>query len=93
MVEETLDEKFQRLSKTLGVKATRPRMSIQTKLDLYGLWHQATGGPVKTPKPSRVNVVASTKWNARKKYEKLSKDEAKRKFVELAEKVVPPSNL
>ncbi|KAH9577322.1 Acyl-CoA-binding protein [Trypanosoma melophagium] len=93
MSQESLDERFRRLSKIVETKATRPPMSLTTKLELYGLWNQAMYGPNKRRQPSRLSVAAYAKWSAYKKYEHMSKEEAKKKFSEIAEKAVKASKL
>ncbi len=51
------------------------------KLSFYALFKQATVGENKTPQPSRLNMVASAKWNAWKALGSMTKDEAKLQFV------------
>ncbi|KAG8346856.1 putative Acyl CoA binding protein [Trypanosoma vivax] len=93
MSSESLDEKFQRISKLIESKVTRPPMNLSTKLELYGLWNQAVHGPVSTPKPSRMKIVAHAKWSAHKRYEHLSTEEAKKRFLLIAEGALAMSKL
>ncbi|ESS68456.1 acyl-CoA binding protein [Trypanosoma cruzi Dm28c] len=93
MPRESLEERFQRLAGIVGKKATRPHMSLSKKLELYGLWNQVMHGPNKRPQPSRMNPVAYAKWKAYKNYEHLSKEEAMKKFNEIAEKAIAFSKL
>ncbi|KEG09781.1 acyl-CoA binding protein [Trypanosoma grayi] len=93
MSKESLDERFRRLAKIVETKATRPPMSLATKLELYGLWNQVMYGPNTKPTPSRLNVAAYAKWKAYKRFERLSKEEAKKKFTEVAERAVAASKL
>lgn len=39
-------------------------MSDEQKLTIYGLYKQATVGDCNTPKPSMMDFVGKSKWNA-----------------------------
>lgn len=56
--------------------------SIQEKLQFYALFKQATIGPNKTKKPSMLQLVAKTKWDAWKGLGKMTKEKAKAKYIE-----------
>lgn len=51
-------------------------------MNFYGLFKQATHGPCDVPKPSFYDVQGVYKWNSWNKLDKLSKQEAKKKYVE-----------
>lgn len=54
------------------------------KLKLYALYKQATSGDVSGKKPSRLDMVGRSKYDAWSKVKGLSSDDAKRQYVEYA---------
>mmetsp|Transcript_47812 Transcript_47812/g.104084 ORF Transcript_47812/g.104084 Transcript_47812/m.104084 type:complete len:91 (-) Transcript_47812:170-442(-) len=56
------------------------------KLICYGYFKQATEGDVTTSQPWAVQMVERAKWDAWKKVEGTSKDEAMTKYIEEVEK-------
>ncbi|SCV73520.1 BQ2448_7446 [Microbotryum intermedium] len=52
------------------------------QLVFYGLYKQATVGDVNTSRPGMMDFVGKAKWDAWKKNEGLSSDDAKSKYVE-----------
>ncbi|RWS06285.1 Enoyl-CoA delta isomerase 2-like protein [Dinothrombium tinctorium] len=60
----------------------------EVKLELYGLYKQATVGPCNAPKPGAFNVVGKYKWEAWNKLGSMSKDEAKQKYIATVGKLI-----
>ncbi|KAK4046750.1 acyl-CoA-binding protein (ACBP)/diazepam binding inhibitor (DBI)/endozepine (EP) [Microbotryomycetes sp. JL201] len=56
--------------------------SQNDQLTFYGLYKQATIGDVNTSRPGMMDFTGKAKWDAWKKNEGLSSDEAKSKYVE-----------
>lgn len=91
MSSESIDEEFKRLEKSVGmIRATLP---LKQKIELYGLWCVATRGKCTIAAPSRLNLLAREKYRTWKSYEHLSKEEAKKKFVEVARPILAKSKL
>jgi acyl-CoA-binding protein len=65
-------------SKTLSARPDNP-----TLLKIYSLYKQATEGDNEEPKPGFTDIVARAKWDAWKKLEGSSADEAMQQYVEL----------
>ena len=55
--------------------------SDQLKLQMYGLFKQATEGDVSGKKPGRLNVIARMKYEAWEKLAGTSSDDAMRKYI------------
>ncbi|XP_076889009.1 acyl-CoA-binding protein-like [Bidens hawaiensis] len=53
----------------------------EDKLMLYGLYKQATIGPVNTDRPGMFNMTDRAKWDAWKAVEAKSKDEAMKDYI------------
>jgi len=51
------------------------------RLIFYSLFKQATEGPCKQKKPAFYDVIGKLKWEAWMKVSKLSKDEAKKRYI------------
>ncbi|EPY32304.1 acyl-coa binding protein [Strigomonas culicis] len=51
---------------------------------MYGLWCVATRGKCDRKQPSRARLLEFGKYKAWKKFEHLSMDDAKKKFIERA---------
>jgi acyl-CoA-binding protein len=87
-----LDEDF-----ALGIKYVQslpPKGALELtnnqKLMFYGLYKQGVAGPCNTKAPSRLRVVDRAKWEAWKAIgTKLSKEEAKRNYVQELSKLSP----
>jgi acyl-CoA-binding protein len=56
-------------------------LSNDDKLAFYALFKQGTSGENTTKAPSRLKVVEKFKWDAWKKLGKMSKEEARKKYV------------
>lgn len=65
-------------SKSLSERPDNP-----TLLKIYSLYKQATAGDNADPKPGFTDMVARAKWDAWKKLEGTSTDEAKSQYIEL----------
>ncbi|EKD01137.1 long-chain fatty acid transporter [Trichosporon asahii var. asahii CBS 8904] len=62
------------------------------QLEFYGLFKQATEGDVKGDRPGAFNFAGKYKWDAWKKLEGMSQDEAKAKYVALLKGMLEASN-
>ncbi len=56
----------------------------EQKLEFYGLYKQATVGDVEGSQPWAVQYEARAKYDAHKKHAGLSKEDAMKKYVEVA---------
>ena len=65
------------------VKNLTKKPSDKDLLLLYGLFKQSTLGTNNEPKPSMFNPTASSKWNAWYENRMLSKNMAKKKYIDL----------
>ncbi|KAI9015127.1 acyl CoA binding protein-domain-containing protein [Gaertneriomyces semiglobifer] len=64
--------------------------SDKKKVELYGLYKQATVGPCDTQRPGWFDVAGRYKWDAWSKLGKLSKEQAMQSYVELSSEVLQP---
>jgi len=89
-----LDEKFQlAVNYIQNLPPSGPyNPSNDEKLQFYSLYKQATIGPCKQKKPSFYDLIAKAKWDAWTKISKLSKDDAKKKYVTLFTRVAKKIN-
>lgn len=62
-------------------------VSNDEKLQLYGLYKQAKEGDVTGDRPGMFNPTGKAKWDAWKKVEGTSKEDAMKKYVELVEEL------
>lgn len=67
---------------------TIPTMTQENQLILYGLYKQGTVGDINTPQPYFFNVTDTLKWNAWKRYETLSTDQAMTAYVYVVDQLV-----
>jgi acyl-CoA-binding protein len=65
-------------SKTLSARPDNP-----TLLKIYSLYKQATEGDNEEPKPGFADIVARAKWDAWKKLEGTSGDDAMQQYADL----------
>ncbi|KAG5468304.1 hypothetical protein LSCM1_02283 [Leishmania martiniquensis] len=79
-------EEFERYSKLLS--PLRSKLSMQQKIEMYGLWCVATRDKCTRAQPSRRNLVDYGKWAAWKKYEHLGTEKARGLFVEKAKAIM-----
>lgn len=63
-------------------------MSIPEKLDIYAWAAQGAYGNNKTPEPSVWEIVQHMKWTAWMGVKGMSKEEAKRRYVEHVESYI-----
>ncbi|GAB5359182.1 hypothetical protein AAMO2058_000522700 [Amorphochlora amoebiformis] len=75
---------FEEAVKFIGDKTKKPKKTVpsERKLALYGLFKQSNVGDVTGSQPWMINVEARAKWDAWAQYKGLTKDEAKKKYVE-----------
>lgn len=66
--------------------------SQDQQLEFYGLFKQATEGDVKGDRPGAFNFAGKYKWDAWKKLEGMSQDDAKAKYVALLKGVSVSTN-
>ncbi|XGW33449.1 hypothetical protein V3C99_017680 [Haemonchus contortus] len=57
--------------------------SNSQKLEFYSLFKQSTIGDVNTERPGIFSIVERKKWDAWKAVEGLSKEEAKKRYIEV----------
>lgn len=69
-----------------------PALNNETKLQFYGLYKQATEGDVTAAKPSVFQMEARAKHSAWEANKGMSANEAKQKYVELANSSLPNWN-
>ena len=77
----SLDEDFNNAAEE--VKNLTKKPSDKDLLLLYGLFKQSTLGINNESKPSMFNLTASSKWNAWYENRMLSKNMAKKKYIDL----------
>lgn len=77
----SLDKDFENAAEEVKNLSKRP--SDKILLQLYGLYKQSTIGTNNEPKPSIFNQKAISKWNAWYENRMLSKNMAKKKYIEL----------
>ncbi|KAK6531792.1 hypothetical protein TWF694_002958 [Orbilia ellipsospora] len=66
-------------------KAFTKKPTDDELLDLYGLFKQATVGDVNTTRPGMMAFEAKYKWDAWKKNEGTSQEEAEAQYIKLVE--------
>eukprot|EP00796_Vickermania_ingenoplastis_P007288 gene7288-5131_t len=81
-----LEEEFEFLEKQIG--SIRTKLPMRQKIELYGLWCVATRGKCTVKQPSKLNLLAYGKYQAWKKVDHLSKEEAMAQFVAKARPLV-----
>ena len=59
----------------------------QTLLKIYSLYKQATEGDNSAAKPGFADIVARAKWDAWKKLEDTSADEAMQQYIDLIDEL------
>ncbi len=68
-------------------KTLSERPDNQTLLKIYSLFKQATEGDNEDAKPGFSDIVARAKWDAWKKLEGTSADEAMQQYIDLIEEL------
>ncbi|CAG5011645.1 unnamed protein product [Parnassius apollo] len=79
----SLDEQFKKVADNVRNWKTKPADS--ENLALYSLYKQALFGDVNIPEPS--GIVEKAKWKAWNGRKGMSQDDAKKQYVEMAEKL------
>ncbi|XP_028035570.1 putative acyl-CoA-binding protein [Bombyx mandarina] len=79
----SLDEQFKQVADKVRNWKTKP--SDDENLALYSLYKQATIGDVNIAQPS--GLVESAKWKAWNSRKGISQDDAKKQYIENAEKL------
>lgn len=64
-----------------NVKKLKTEPTDDEKLQLYGLYKQATVGNVNTDRPGFFNYVARAKWDAWNSQKDVGNDEVKNRYV------------
>ncbi|KAL7077000.1 hypothetical protein ACQ4LE_004056 [Meloidogyne hapla] len=64
-----------------------------TKLELYGLFKQASIGDVKGEKPGMLDFVGKAKYDSWNKNKGLPMEEAKLKYIEIVNKLIKQTNI
>ena len=80
------DAEFSKAKDRLGGLKNDP--GNQVKLQIYGLFKQATTGPCDKPKPGMMDFVGKAKWEAWNELGKMSQDDAQKKYIELVDSLV-----
>ena len=60
----------------------------EEKLELYKYYKQSTVGDVNIDKPSFLNFVSRSKWNAWNEVKGTSKEDAMKKYIEVVSKIM-----
>ncbi|AVO32974.1 acyl-CoA-binding protein [Ottowia oryzae] len=68
-------------------KALSERPDNPTLLKIYSLYKQATEGNNEEAKPGMTDIVARAKWDAWKKLEDTSADEAMQQYIDLIDEL------
>jgi diazepam-binding inhibitor (GABA receptor modulator, acyl-CoA-binding protein) len=82
---EELNEKFAK-AKEESVQLSKAPDNM-TKLEMYGIYKQAAEGDCTGKRPGMTDFVGRAKYDAWKKNEGMSQDEAKQKYIDLIEKL------
>lgn len=78
-------EEFEDAAKRVNDLPKRPSDAVL--LDLYGLYKQASSGDVSSKRPGFIDVRGRAKWDAWKKREGMSAEDARDAYVRLVEKL------
>ncbi|XGW22723.1 hypothetical protein V3C99_005162 [Haemonchus contortus] len=70
------------------VKSLKTSPSNDQLLELYALFKQGTVGDVNTDKPGMLDLKGKAKWSAWEGKKGMSKEDAKKAYVELVEKLI-----
>jgi len=81
----TLDERFADAQKRVTQLSTRP--SNEQLLQLYGLYKQGLFGDVQGKRPGLLDPKGRAKWDAWSSLKGVAQEEAKRRYVELCERL------
>ena len=75
-------EEFEKAAEEIKTLTQRP--TNEELLDLYGLYKQATVGDCNTERPGMFDMKGKAKWDKWNELKGMSQEEARRKYVELA---------
>ena len=64
------------------------RPSDEELLELYGFYKQATVGDCNVAQPWFYDIKAKAKWNVWNKVKGMSKEEAEKKYIEIAKELI-----
>lgn len=78
--DDALEKQFQ--AAVSNLQKVTADVENDKKLQLYALFKQASNGPCTGEKPSVFNVVEKAKWAAWKGLGDISKDEAKKRYID-----------
>ena len=81
-----LQQQFEQAAR--DVKALEERPDNDTMLRLYALYKQGSEGDVKGDKPGFFDFVGAAKYEAWEKLRGSSQEQAQKKYVDLAKKLV-----
>ena len=81
-----LQQQFEQAARDIKTLAERP--DNDTMLRLYALYKQGSEGDVKGDKPGFFDFVGAAKYEAWEKLRGTSRDQAKKKYVDLVKKLV-----
>ncbi|GAA4840512.1 acyl-CoA-binding protein [Algivirga pacifica] len=81
-----MNEALESAVKKLDLLNEKPSNDIL--LQLYGLYKQATVGNVNTERPGGFDFKGNAKWDAWKKLEGTSADEASQQYISLVNQLV-----
>ncbi|KAK2727215.1 acyl-CoA-binding domain-containing protein 5-like [Artemia franciscana] len=89
-MEHNIEAKFEAAVKLIQSMPKDGPFSPSTHLQLrfYSLYKQATDGPCNIKVPSFFNIVAKAKYDAWKKLEDMSKEEAMKEYIEELKRIV-----
>ena len=78
-----MNAEFEKAKTRLNTLSTEPGNDV--KLQIYGLFKQATKGACDAPKPGMMDFVGKAKWEAWNGLGKMSQDDAKKAYIALIE--------
>ncbi len=83
-----MEQKFKKAADFMKSHKDLPLNNDQL-LEIYALFKQATVGDCNKAKPGMFDMKGKAKWNAWNDKKGMSKEEAQKKYVELAKKYLP----
>ena len=81
-----MSEEFNKAATDLKKLTQRP--TDQELLDLYGYFKQVTVGDINTDRPGMFDFKGKAKWDNWQSRKGLSKEEAEKKYIELAKSLM-----
>merc|ERR1719474_730021 len=86
-----LEEDFQAAQDLVSNKINK-NLSNEELLEVYALYKQATVGDVNTSRPGMLDLKGKAKWDAWNGKKGTSQDDAKQKYVDLANQLKEKQN-